>query len=237
MLVRLGPPGTPGFWRDAATGERGDLLELLRRQRGDARMGGAMAEARRFLGGAPAPAQAPPRRRPAAHGRSEAPRRLWAMCRPVDGTAAEAYLRARGIPACRHAALGFHPALVARVTAPDGAFLGVQRIYLDPARLRRRTCPMRRGAWAERTGAPFCSASRGPRRSSSPKRRRSGRVSTRRSRLCRGRPHVRRHRAAARASPRSRPTDSGAVRKRPRASPVRRARTAERPHHHQGVTR
>ena len=158
LFVRLEPPGAPGFWRDAATGERGDLVELLRRQRGDARMGGAMAEAARFLGGAPAPAQAPPRRRPGAHGRSEAPRRLWAMCRPVDGTAAEAYLRARGIRACRYPALGFHPslyyrdaedgnrfrrlpALVARVTRPGGAFVGVQRIYLDPARPAKAPVP------------------------------------------------------------------------------------------------
>ena len=160
MFVCLAPPGTPGWWSDAATGERGDLLELLRLQRGDAGMAGAMAEARQFLGGvpAPAPAQLPPRRRPGAHGRAEAPRRLWAMCRPVDGTAAEAYLRARGIRACRHAALGFHPALyyrsaddpdhfrrlpalVARVTAADGAFLGVQRTYLDPARPAKANVP------------------------------------------------------------------------------------------------
>ncbi|MDD9981569.1 MAG: toprim domain-containing protein [Gammaproteobacteria bacterium] len=159
MYVRLAPPGTPGWWSDAATGERGDLLELLRLQRGDAGMAGAMAEARQFLSGVPVPAPAQaPHRRPGAHGRSEAPRRLWAMCRPVDGTAAEAYLRARGIHACRYPALAFHPALyyrsaddadrfrrlpalVARVTAPDGAFLGVQRIYLDPARAAKANVP------------------------------------------------------------------------------------------------
>ena len=160
LFVCLEPPGTPGFWRDAATGERGDLLELLRRLRGAARMAGAMAEATRFLGAVPvpAPAQVPPRRRPGAHGRSEAPRRLWELCRPVDGTAAEAYLRARGVRACRYAALRFHPALyyryaehenrfrqlpalVARVTGPDGTFLGVQRIYLDPARPAKAQVP------------------------------------------------------------------------------------------------
>lgn len=160
MYVRLAPPGTPGWWSDAATGERGDLLELLRRQRGDVRMGGAMAEAARFLGDVPAPAhaQVPPRRRPGAHGRGEAPRRLWAMCRPVDGTAAEAYLRARGIRAFRYPSIAFHPtlyyrsaddsnhfrrlpALVARVTAPNGAFLGVQRTYLDPAGPEKANVP------------------------------------------------------------------------------------------------
>ena len=158
MYVRLAPPGTVGRWSDAATGERGDLLELLRRQRGDARMTGAMAEATRFLGGAPAPVARAGNRRPEAHGRAEAPRRLWALCRPVDGTAAEAYLRARSIRSCRYPALGFHPALyyrsaedgdhfrrlpalVARVTRPDGAFLGIQRTYLDPARPAKAPVP------------------------------------------------------------------------------------------------
>ena len=150
LYVRLAPPGTVGWWTDAATGERGDLLELLRCQRGEPGMAGAMAEARRFLGGAAPPSPAPAVR-PNAHGRGEAPQRLWALCRPLDGTPAEAYLRARGILSCRHPALGFHPALyyrdqhrpelfrrlpalVARAMRPCGAFAGLQRIYLDPAR-------------------------------------------------------------------------------------------------------
>lgn len=159
LFVCLHPPGVPGFWRDAATGECGDLLELLRRQRGDSGMGGAMAEARQFLGGVPsAPIARTSHRRPGAHGRAEAPRRLWALCRPVDGTAAEAYLRARGIRACRYPALGYHaalyyryaddahrfrqlPALVARVTSPGGAFIGVQRVYLDPAQPAKARVP------------------------------------------------------------------------------------------------
>lgn len=102
--------------------------------------------------------------------RTEAARRLWVRCRPIEGTAAEGYLRARGIRAPGHGALRFHPALyyrsahdpdafrrlpalVARVTTAEGAFVGVERIYLDPTRpetapvadARKRLGP-RRGA-------------------------------------------------------------------------------------------
>ena len=82
---------------------------------------------------------------------TEAARRLWRRCRPVDGSHAERYLRARGLSRCRFAALRFHPelryregvsvrrlpALVAAVTAGPGeenggAITGVQRTWLDP---------------------------------------------------------------------------------------------------------
>ena len=85
---------------------------------------------------------------------TEAARRLWRQCRPIDGSHGEAYLRARGLSRCRFAALRFHPelryregssvrrfpALVAAVTGNDGersgdrAILGVQRTWLDPRR-------------------------------------------------------------------------------------------------------
>ena len=145
LFVRLAPPGAVGRWRDAATDEGGDLLELLHRQLGGASKAPAMAEARRFLGEAPVPRPVPAER---LGRRDEAPRRLWALCVPIDGTAAEAYLRARGIACGPEPALGFHralyyrdadggfstfPALVARATFADGAFAGVQRTWLDPA--------------------------------------------------------------------------------------------------------
>jgi hypothetical protein len=82
---------------------------------------------------------------------SEAARRLCRAGRPVPGTAAEAYLRARGItapldwPALRyhpsvyyraddHAELELWPALLAAVTALDGTISGVQRTWLDRER-------------------------------------------------------------------------------------------------------
>ena len=80
--------------------------------------------------------------------REEAARRLWQRCRPIDGTHAEAYLRARAIGHCRFPALRFHPdlihrsdngihrlpALVAAVTGDDGAIEAIQRTWLDPKR-------------------------------------------------------------------------------------------------------
>ncbi|HEX6443293.1 MAG TPA: toprim domain-containing protein, partial [Stellaceae bacterium] len=102
----------------------------------------------------PHPANLPPSARnlpPSATGSSEAARRLFAAGRPVPGTPAEAYLRARGITASLDwPALRFHssvyyradhdaplelwPALLAAITACDGTISGVQRTWLDRAR-------------------------------------------------------------------------------------------------------
>ena len=92
--------------------------------------------------------------------RTEAARRLWQRCRSIDGTHAEAYLRARAIHRCRFPALRFHPALFYRdgdgmcrlpalVAGVTGAaeersgpgehtghrsITGVHRTWLDPSR-------------------------------------------------------------------------------------------------------
>ena len=160
LFVRLAPPGVPGKWTDAASGEHGDLLDLIRLASGVGSLRAALAEARAFLASPPIPSSPVPE----DYDRTEAARRLWRRCRAIDGTQAEAYLRARGIQRCRFAALRFHPALfhrdeggmrrfpalVAAVTAdaeersgpgehPDpgdrpahGAVCGVLRTWLDP---------------------------------------------------------------------------------------------------------
>ena len=158
LYVRLSPPGTPGFWTDAATGERGDLLELLRLNLGAATLRPALEEARAFLA---LPACAPPAAPPGTARRDDAPLRLWRMCTAIDGSHAEAYLHARAIRACRDPALRFHPALyyrgpdgrfatfpalVARVSGPDGAFTGIQRTYLHPRHPAKATVPDTRKA-------------------------------------------------------------------------------------------
>ncbi len=159
LYVRLtGPdsgPGAAGKWTDAASpSEHGDLLDLIRLNRNLRDLGEAMNEARRFLALPRPPIPSPPNlghAPPAASGSSEAARRLFRAGRPVPGTPAEAYLRARGItgrldwPALRyhpsvyyretdHPPLEIWPALLAAVTDIDGNITGIQRTWLDPRR-------------------------------------------------------------------------------------------------------
>ena len=144
LFVRLRAPGTPGKWTDAAVGSHGDLLDLIRHRTNAPTLRAALAEARAFLALPASPAAGDA----GAYDATEAARRLWRGCRPVDGTHADAYLRARGLARCRFPALRFHPelryyegssvlrlpALVAAVTAADGAVQGVHRTWLDPRR-------------------------------------------------------------------------------------------------------
>ena len=144
LFVRLAPPGMPGKWTDAADGTHGDLLDLVRIASGAGSLRAALAEARAFLTLPPMSAPAGPD----SYDRTEAARRLWRRCRAIDGTHAEAYLRARAIHRCRFPALRFHPALlhrdeggvrrlpalVAAVTAGDSTIAGVHRTWLDPSR-------------------------------------------------------------------------------------------------------
>lgn len=136
-----------GKWTDAATGEHGDLLDLIALNRGLS-FRDALAEASTFLRlSAPEPAS-PTRGRPAPTGSREAARRLFAASQPLAGTLAERYLARRGIALAEPApALRFHPrcyhrapagrqvwpALIAAVTDGAGAITGVHRTWLDPA--------------------------------------------------------------------------------------------------------
>ncbi len=155
LYVRLdGPPSGPGAagkWTDAATGEHGDLLDLIRLRCAFSALGDAMDEARGFLA-LSRPEPRSPHRQP-HHRRStpEAARRLFRAGRPILGTAAEAYLRARGITAAGFPALRFHPsvfyrardgaplrrlpAMLAAITDLDGRVVGVNRTWLDVERL------------------------------------------------------------------------------------------------------
>lgn len=151
MFVRLIPDGmgrAAGRWTDAASGEFGDLLDVIRESCGLADFRDVLAEARRFLA-VPRP-DPPPRtpQQPAPQGSPEAARRLLAAARPLRGTMADAYLRARGIvlSPVDQRALRFHPrcfywpdhdapkqsfpAMIARVTDNAGAITGVHRTWL-----------------------------------------------------------------------------------------------------------
>jgi hypothetical protein len=159
LYVRLhGPeygPGAAGKWTDGATGEHGDLLDLIRLNRDLSRPGEAMDEARAFLA-LPRPSEPahPLTITPAPGGSPEAARRLFRAGRPITGTPAEAYLRARSLtgrldwPVLRYhprvyyrqtedAPLETWPALLAAVTSLDGAITGIQRTWLDRSRLTK----------------------------------------------------------------------------------------------------
>jgi hypothetical protein len=153
LFVRLRGPdsgkGAAGKWTDAATGDHGDLLDLIAMNRGLGRLRDVLEEARRFLS-LPRSEVAPERfqrNRPVPAGSPESARRLFAMSRPIRGTIAEAYLRKRGIAALHDAgALRFHPrcyyraaadapsetwpALIAAVTDLGGRITGAHRTWL-----------------------------------------------------------------------------------------------------------
>ena len=122
LYVRLRGPssgkGAAGKWCDAATGEHGDLIDLIRLNCGFESLSETLDEARSFLS-VPRPEPAPrTRREPARRNAFQAARRLFAIGRPVLGTLAEAYLRARGItaPLDQLSSLRFHPGCYYRAT-------------------------------------------------------------------------------------------------------------------------
>lgn len=156
LYVRLsGPtsgPGAAGKWTDSATGQHGDLLDLIALNLGIATLKDTLGEARRFLC-LPQKNRHHATNRPANRGSPEAARRLWAIGQPISGTLAERYLAKRGLTGQGHLdSLRFHPrcyywreehrsgnppetwpALLAKVTDLDGRLTGLHRTWLDPA--------------------------------------------------------------------------------------------------------
>jgi hypothetical protein len=153
MFVRLreSPKGPAGKWTDAATGEHGDLLDVIRESCGLVDFYDVADEARRFLSLPriePEPSQNHSRL-PAQIGSPDAARRLFAISQPVTRTLVETYLRNRGItPLHEDGTLRFHPrcyyrpdehlpteiwpAMIARVTDLEGRITGAHRTWLDP---------------------------------------------------------------------------------------------------------
>ncbi len=140
--------GGAGYWRDAASGEHGDLLDLIGLNKNFSAFRDTLEEARQFLR-EPERIRAPRESLPAEATRDSlaAAAKLHALSRPVPGTLAETYLRGRAIgarlswpslrfhPACYYrpddeAARQAWPALLGVVTDPAGTLTGLQRTYL-----------------------------------------------------------------------------------------------------------
>lgn len=145
--------GRIGNWVDAATGEYGDLVDLIRFNQRHARLSETIGEAERFLALPPSAEDGDvrPYARPAKMGSPQAARRLFAASNTLYGSIAAAYLRSRGItrlddlcalrfhPRCYYAACpddapdtpGAFPALIAAVTDDAGQQTGTHRTWLD----------------------------------------------------------------------------------------------------------
>jgi hypothetical protein len=153
LFVRLldSPKGPAGKWTDAATGEHGDLLDIIRESLGLRDFREVAEEARRFLKLPRSEGEVVLKaaRSAAPAGSQETARRLFAISSPIDGTIVETYLRRRGIVHVHHGgSLRFHPrcyyrpeehlptetwpAMIACVTDLDGRITGVHRTWLDP---------------------------------------------------------------------------------------------------------
>jgi Toprim domain len=155
MFVRLkeSVKGPAGKWTDAATGEHGDLLDVIRESCGLVDFKDVADQARSFLS-LPTPEPQPDRPRSripnAATGSPETARRLFAVSQPISRTLVETYLRNRGITALHGTgSLRFHPrcyyrpddhsptetwpAMIASVTDLSGHLTGAHRTWLDPS--------------------------------------------------------------------------------------------------------
>ncbi|MBZ7921531.1 toprim domain-containing protein [Ensifer adhaerens] len=173
MYVRLkdSPRGRAGKWTDAATGEHGDLLDVIRESCGLVDFKDVADEARTFLSTPPPELEAREHQRqsPVPHGSPEAARRLVRMSQPIHRTLVQAYLRERGItdlrgtgnlrfhPRCyyrpdEHSPTETWPAMIAAVTDLDGKITGAHRTWLDPCRRDKAPIDTPRRAMGELLG-------------------------------------------------------------------------------------
>ena len=146
LFLRLQGPisgkGARGKWTDGATGEHGDLLDIIASSVAVGRHVDALIEAERFLGVHRSLST------PTNRYRDASAARLLAAAEPIAGTPAETYLRSRGIdrPATADA-LRYHPkcyyrcidtdrrlaapAMLASVSDNAGRITGLLRTFLS----------------------------------------------------------------------------------------------------------
>ena len=155
LFVRLtGVPhgqGARGKWQDAATGEHGDLLDLLAAREGHRALAETLAEARRFLGKPDAAVRDGYAPDVPFHTRTDTSaiaKRIWDEGKLLSGTLAETYLSLRHLPPPyprdlrfqpsleyhdhKTGEIAFHPALLAAVRDASDGLRGIQRCWLAP---------------------------------------------------------------------------------------------------------
>ncbi|MGA7808779.1 DUF7146 domain-containing protein [Bradyrhizobium sp.] len=156
MFVRLSGGDTggrpAGKFTDAATGEHGDLLDVIRESCGLLDFHDVLDEARRFLSLPRLQQRSGQRPRPSSVpiGSPESAQRLFTISKPIAGTIVETYLYGRGITHLHGTdSLRFHPrcyyrpeadaptetwpAMIAAVTDLKGHITGAHRTWLDPS--------------------------------------------------------------------------------------------------------
>lgn len=138
--------GAAGRWSDAATGQHGDLLDLIALNRGLDRFADLAGEARHFLAlpDIPASTDQPDNTLRRSYSLIQ---RIIAESVPLSGTPAETWLQVRGIdatlpvdslryhPACRTREgdrLQSWPAMIAMVSDTKGKVTGLMRTFLAP---------------------------------------------------------------------------------------------------------
>ena len=108
LYVRLAPPGAPGKFTDAATGEHGDLLDIIRHRICAPTLRAALDEASRLprpAGCAGLRARATPTTPPKRHAA------CGAAAAPSTAPTPRPTCTARGLARCRFPALRYHPAV------------------------------------------------------------------------------------------------------------------------------
>ncbi len=132
-----------GRWRDFATGEHGDCLDLVRVALG-ADTAGAMTWARAWLGGTLTVERAPvdATTAPSSERNRDAALTLWRQAAPAIGSPVDRYLAGRGLMLPPPPSLRFHaecwhgpsgrrwPTMIAAVQAIDGRVVAVHRTAL-----------------------------------------------------------------------------------------------------------
>lgn len=174
--------GAAGKWTDAATGEHGDLLDLIALNQGHDRLADTLAEARCFLSLPQRDSDYDRSEPPPPRGSRKAARRLFAASRPIAGTLAERYLGRRAITHVRSERwLRFHPAcwyrpnrddlpgtadsfpaLIAAVTDNDGTITGLHRTWIDGTTGDKATVATPRRAMGALLGAGVRFGTAGP---------------------------------------------------------------------------